>query len=164
VMLVSVSEKKLGEISPPSVSDLTLAVAPLPVARSEQRGTLALVQVTGGGSAVFAPADQKHWRAATALDNRLVLLSLYAPKGSELTGPAGSTLLQDLAKGLSAKRVPILSRLTGGAPEPEESGEDDESLTDPASDAEKTDDEAERGFGFGLGALTSRVFDRSNSS
>lgn len=163
VMLVNVSEQKPGEISAPSISDLTEVVAPAPVVRSEQRGALALVQVAEGGSAVFAPADPQHWRAATVLDNRLVLLSLYAPKGSELTGAAGSALLQDLAKGLSAKRLPILSRLTRGTPAPEESGGDVESSADPAAEADKTGEDADRRFGFGLGALASRVFNQSNS-
>ncbi len=47
-----------------------------------------------GGREVLEDGDPRHWRGAFLLDGRLVGLALYAPKGSEMTGPAGRDLLR----------------------------------------------------------------------
>jgi hypothetical protein len=67
-----------------------------------------LAQLATGGDEVLAPADPIHWRGATELDTRLVLLSLFAPKGSDLTGEKGADLLVALARGISATRGSLL--------------------------------------------------------
>ncbi|MGB7319568.1 MAG: hypothetical protein WBC85_16515 [Planktotalea sp.] len=108
VMAVSVSPRRGADASAPTIQDLTSAAAPNKVLQHVQKGNLALVQLASGGNEVLVPASPVHWRGATTLDTRLILLSLFAPEGSALTGNDGATLLASLAKGISAKRGSFL--------------------------------------------------------
>lgn len=108
VMTVSISPRRGEGAAAPSTNDLAQAAAPRSILQLKQKGTLALVKVGSGGNEVFSPADPVHWRGATSLDTRLVLLGLFAPEGSELTSDKGATLLASLARGISAKRGSLL--------------------------------------------------------
>lgn len=104
VITVSVSPRREADARAPNTDDLAAAVAPAPVLARIQKGTLALVQVGQGGEGFLAPADPVHWRGATMLDTRLVMLALFAPKGTTLVGPKGADLMTALARGISTKR------------------------------------------------------------
>jgi len=104
VMSVQVSSRRGESATAPSAQDLVSAAMPRKTLQTKQKGNLALAQLATGGDEVLAPADPIHWRGATKLDTRLVLLSLFAPKGSDLTGNKGAELLAALAHGISAKR------------------------------------------------------------
>lgn len=124
VMSVQVSARRKSSAPAPSTQDLVMAALPARALQSRQKGNLALVQLATGGNDIFSPADPVHWRGATVLDTRLVLLSLFAPSGSTLTKDQGAELLTTLARGLSATRGPLLGRgLSNNAPVSEVSEE-----------------------------------------
>jgi hypothetical protein len=108
VMSVQISNRRGAGAVAPTATDLAQATAPRRVLQQKQKGALALVQVATGGNEVFSVADPVHWRGATLLDQRLVLLGLFAPKGSSMTSNTGSDALTKLAKGLSATRGSLL--------------------------------------------------------
>lgn len=108
IMTVSVSPRRDATSSAPTPEDLAQSVAPASVLSSQQTGALSLVHVANGGDDIFAPADPKHWRGATMLDTRLVLLGLYAPKGAPMAENAGAALMTQLARGISATRGGLL--------------------------------------------------------
>lgn len=110
VMTVSISPRRGAGAGAPSADDLADAVAPHQVLSRAMRGELALVQVASGADAAFAPADPVHWRGATELDTRLVLLGLFAPEGSAMRGAKGGDMLATLARGISATRGTLFSR------------------------------------------------------
>ncbi len=112
VMSVSISPRRGEQISAPSTDDLSKAAAPRKILQRTQKGDLALVQIASGGNDVFSPAAPVHWRGATLLDTRLVLLGLFAAEGSDLTGNKGAALLASLARGISAKRGTLLGAIT----------------------------------------------------
>ena len=108
VMSVRISPRRGESATAPSAQDLASAAMPRKTLQTKQKGNLALAQLATGGDEVLAPADPIHWRGATELDTRLVLLSLFAPKGSDLTGDKGADLLVALARGISATRGSLL--------------------------------------------------------
>lgn len=110
VMTVNVSARRPSESQAPDADTLAQAIGPDRALSRSQKGTLALVNVKDGGDDMFAPADARHWRGATTLDTRLVLLGLYAPEGSALAGSGGSALMVKLAKGISATKGSFLGR------------------------------------------------------
>lgn len=108
VMSVQISPRRTGDAAAPTGQDLVTAALPRRALQTKQKGTLALVQLETGGDEVFSLADPIHWRGATELDTRLVLLALFAPAGSELTSDKGAELLTSFARGLSATRGTLL--------------------------------------------------------
>ena len=110
VMSLQISARRGNDAAKPTAIDLAKAAQPRRVVKSVQKGDLALVQIASGGDDALEPADPVHWRGATALDTRLVLLGLFAPEGSKLASDDGADLLAALARGLSATRVPLLGR------------------------------------------------------
>lgn len=108
VMSLQISNRRGARAVAPTTTDLAQASAPRRVLQQKQKGALALIQVATGGDEVFSVADPVHWRGSTLLDQRLVLLGLFAPKGSSMTSDAGADLLTKLTKGLSATRGSIL--------------------------------------------------------
>jgi hypothetical protein len=108
VMSVSISPRRGDAAATPSANDLAQAATPRNILQLKQKGNLALVQIGTGGTDVFSAADQVHWRGATSLDTRLVLLGLFAPEGSTLTADKGGELLTSLARGISATRGSLL--------------------------------------------------------
>lgn len=117
VMSISVSPRRGEGALLPSTNDLAQAASPRSILQLKQKGDLALVQVGTGGSNVFSAAGPVHWRGATALDTRLVLLGLFAPEGSQLSGDKGAALLASLARGLSATRGSLFSLGVDGSDE-----------------------------------------------
>ena len=116
VMSVSVSPRRGAAAPAPTLNDLVQAAAPRKVLQQTQKGNLALIQIATGGDDVFSPADPVHWRGATALDTRLVILALYAPVGSDLVKAKGASLLATLARGISVKRGSLLSAKATATP------------------------------------------------
>ena len=108
VMSVQISARRPAAATAPTGQDLISAALPRHTLQSKQQGKLALVQIATGGDEVFSAADPVHWRGATELDTRLVLLGLWAPKGSEMTSDKGAELLTSLARGISATRGSLL--------------------------------------------------------
>ena len=108
VMSVQISARRGSTATAPSGQDLINATRPRRTLRSKQKGDLALIQIATGGDEVFSAADPIHWRGATALDTRLVLLGLFAPKGSAMTSDEGAELLASLARGISATQGTLL--------------------------------------------------------
>lgn len=156
VMTVSVSPRRGDAAGNPSTNDLAQAAAPRSVLQLKQKGNLALVQVGSGGKDVFSRADPVHWRGATSLDTRLVLLGLFAPEGSELTSDKGATLLASLARGISATRGSLLG-LNRQTPNPKIAAPAETQPKDasniPATDTVEPDKKGALGF---IGRLLNR--------
>ncbi|WP_439141344.1 hypothetical protein [Planktotalea sp.] len=108
VMSVQISARRGSTATAPSGQDLINATRPRRTLQSKQKGDLALIQIATGGDEVFSAADPVHWRGATALNTRLVLLGLFAPKGSEIASDEGAELLASLARGISATQGSLL--------------------------------------------------------
>lgn len=108
VMSVQISARRGSTTAAPSGQDLINATRPRRTLQSKQKGDLALIQIATGGDEVFSAADPVHWRGATALDTRLLLLGLFAPKGSEMTSDEGAELLASLERGISATQGSLL--------------------------------------------------------
>ncbi|MEM9579870.1 MAG: hypothetical protein AAF891_04225 [Pseudomonadota bacterium] len=156
VMTVRVSPRRTAEAPVPTTDDLAAAVAPAEILASQQKGSLALVHVASGGDDAFKPADPRHWRGATALDTRLVLLSLYAPKGAPMAGGKGADLLTSLARGISVTRGGFLG-LTA-QPDDASKAADDEAgaATPPLDEALPENDVGKKGLAKALGRLFNR--------
>ena len=159
VMTVSVSPRRPSPAPAPTSADLAAAVAPAEVLSAQTKGQLALVHVATGGDALFQPADPKHWRAATSLDSRLVLLSLYAPADAPLAADAGAALLSQLARGIKATRSGGLLGLRAPAPEAQD-GQDALATQETLAPA-GTQPEAEAAQQKGLKRVFGRLFNRS---
>lgn len=108
VLSIQISPRRGVDAVAFSSQDLATAALPRKTLKTKQKGNLALAKIASGGDEVFKPADPIHWRGATVLDTRLVLLGLFAPQGSALTSDKGADLLTSLARGLSASRTPLL--------------------------------------------------------
>lgn len=129
VMSLRVSARRSAQQSQVTLADLASAFDAADVLTQQQKGSLAIVQVRQTPNVPFKGTDATRWHAATGLDDRLVLMSLYAPKGGSMAKSAGSATLIALARGLSAKRGNILERLQRQNP--------DEARAAPASSNKK---------------------------
>lgn len=98
-MTVSVLSKRT-RAEQPRAADLAATFAPVEVTAVEDGDGVALVRVSDGGQSRLPEGDPRHWRGAMEINGHLVGLALYAPKGSDLTGPAGRRLLLALAESL----------------------------------------------------------------
>lgn len=112
-MTVSVSPRRQAGAPVPTPQDFAAALAPAEVISAKQKGALTLVQVTAEEGSPLTPADPIHWRGATVLDTRLILLAIYAPAGAMMSGDKGGELLVSLARGISTTRTGLLDALTG---------------------------------------------------
>lgn len=159
VISVNVSAKRASTAPAPSADDLAAAVAPLKVLAKTQNGALSLVHVANGGERVLKTADPKHWRAATALDSRLVLFSLYAPQGSALASDAGARLLTAVARGVSATKGGFLGlnadKKSRRAPETTQA-EVAQPATSTLDTIAETTDRPKKGFSRLIGGLFNR--------
>jgi hypothetical protein len=72
------------------------AISAAPLLNATMSDGLVLARLGGGGQDVLENGDPRYWRGAFVQGTRLVVLALYAPMGSELTGRAGGALLSDL--------------------------------------------------------------------
>lgn len=156
VMTVNISPRK-GEGQPaPHPSDLAKAIGEDRVIRRMQKGQLSLVQVSTGGNEAFSPADPVHWRAATSLDTRLVLLGLFVPEGSELRGDKGGDLLASLARGISANTGGFLG-LSRQPNNPERKAEQTgQPEADKTTDVANSTESRKKGLGKLIGRLLKR--------
>ena len=157
VMSVQVSARRGTDAAAPTAQDLANAAAPNDVLKTMQKGDLALVKLASGGDSVFSPADPKHWRGATVLDTRLVLLGLFAPEGSDLTSDKGADLLASLARGLSATPARLLGLLNTPAQNDDVADEQNQpEAVQNASTTDTVDQEKKGGRG-----LIARLLNRS---
>jgi len=159
-MTVRVSARREAELGTPSADDLASAVAPAEVLEKRKTGAVSMIQVASGGDDVFGPADPKHWRGVTTLDNRLVLMGLYAPKGAPMAGAQGQELMKQLASGISVTRGRLLGLMSGTASgdNPQEASENGVQTTQGAPDAETLGADEEKN---NLRGVFGRLFNRS---
>lgn len=66
------------------------------------RDGLSLVHLAAGGNRVLDAGDPRYWRGAFHQNGRLVILALYAPKGSALAGSDGAGMLQAVRSRIAA--------------------------------------------------------------
>ena len=157
VMSVSISPRRGEQALAPTSAHLAQAAEPRKDLQQTQKGNLAMVQIATGGDEVFSPADPVHWRGATQLDTRLVILGLYAPLGSDLVKGNGASLLASLARGISVKRGALLG-LKNTAPQ----GEDVETTDNqPQVASEISTPDTVEPVKKGAGGLIARLLNRS---
>lgn len=64
-------------------------------------GDRVFAHLQSGGSVMFDGADTRYWRGAFLQGDRLVGLALYAPRGSDLSGKGGATMLARVKDGIA---------------------------------------------------------------
>ena len=157
VMSAQISARRGSAAAAPTGQDLINAALPRRTLQSKQKGNLALVQIATNGDNVFSAADPIHWRAATELDTRLVLLGLFAPKGSEITSDQGADLLTALARGISATRGSLL----GLAPAASNGSSEPKTETQPKDVSENSTTETVEPVKKGGQGFIARLLNRS---
>ncbi|MGH1576673.1 hypothetical protein [Planktotalea sp.] len=157
VMSVSISPRRGNDAIAPTPTDLAKAAEPRRILQLKEKGKLALVQIGSGGDEVFSAADPVHWRGATMLDTRLVLLGAFAPKGSVLTSNKGADLLASLARGISATRGSLLGRASAPANPDGEAGQANQPKDDPSTPAPESVESEKKG----ASGLIARLLNRS---
>ncbi len=92
-----------ADVNPPTAAELATAMAPSQPVQKVDSEHVSLVRLAKGGDAAVPGGDPSHWRGYLVVNDHLIGLALYAPKGSTLTGKHGKRMVSDLAKTLHAK-------------------------------------------------------------
>ena len=61
---------------------------------------LALVHLDAGGELALPGGDPRYWRGGMVINDHLVSLAVYTPRGSRLAGASGRRFITDLARAL----------------------------------------------------------------
>lgn len=94
LITVTVGPKGSGGALPEAATLAAISEAPLLEGGSGDG--LVTARLGSGGQLVLDGGDPRYWRAAFAQNTRLVILALYAPDGSPLTGASGRSLLSEV--------------------------------------------------------------------
>lgn len=96
--IITATIGKAASNGAPRTADIARTAEGAKLVYYDDKGVLPLVRLhwpnhsTAGG----AGASPEHWRGAFVLNDHLVLLALYAPKGSDLLGQAGADVLTEM--------------------------------------------------------------------
>lgn len=97
LIVVSVGPGRPG-LSPPTASALANSLATAPPLATVDTDGVALVQLDSGGARVLPGGDPRHWRGATVVNEHLISLAIYGPKGGGVAGRNGRDTLLRLAR------------------------------------------------------------------
>lgn len=121
-VLMTVTAGPRGETGAlPDPEDLAALIG-APLLGSETREGLVLAHLAEGGAEMLAGGDPRHWRGVFLQGGRMVVLALYAPEDSPMTGAEGARLLHRLKARIAAQSAGgtsgprpggVLSRLLG---------------------------------------------------
>lgn len=107
-MLVSVTVGPRGDAGDLPRPREIAAAADAPLLAGESLPNFVVAHLARGGQSLLPDGDDRHWRGAFVLGDRLVGLALYAPKGSSLAGQDGGGVLARV-------RAQIVSQSSGTA-------------------------------------------------
>lgn len=141
VLTVSVLPRRVGARQPNS-AEMTSALVPDKVLLGFDGDGISLVHVASGGRAVLPAGDPSYWRAGMVINDHLIGLAIYGPKGGVVAGDAGRDLLMDLAEELREQ-----SPQRGFAPTAAAAGET------PSNDVMQPVTKAKKGLDMLLGGL-----------
>ena len=79
----------------PDASALAAAVGSTPMTSTEDGGVV-IVHLATGGDVRLPEGDARHWRGVARVNNRLVGIALYAPRGAAAAGAAGGPLVAEV--------------------------------------------------------------------
>ncbi|MFN3209971.1 MAG: hypothetical protein ACE369_13405 [Roseovarius sp.] len=101
LIVVNVAGRQPGRARPTAAVIAASAAPKKPLAAIDDDG-LALVHLDAGGELALPGGDPRYWRGALVINDHLVSLAVYGPRGSTLADDAGRRLIVDLARALRA--------------------------------------------------------------
>jgi hypothetical protein len=113
VMTVGVAPNRNDEVAPTPAQMAEALEAPF-LSGVIENG-ISVARIGSLGDAVLENGDPTHWRGAFQHNGYMVGIALYAPEGGFMSGPAGATLIQDLAANIR-KLSPKQAAPTPAAP------------------------------------------------
>lgn len=99
LIVVNVADKQPGRAQPTAATIAASAAPKKPLAAIDTEG-LALVHLDAGGELALPGGDPRYWRGGMVINDHLVSLAVYTPRGSTLAGASGRRFITDLARAL----------------------------------------------------------------
>lgn len=106
IVSVTIGSQNMAQSELPSPEQLA-GMAGAGLLAQDVTDGLVLALLDQGGDTVLEDGDSRSWRGVFVMNNRLVGLSLYAPRGSAFTGQPGADFLRSVwrrSQGLSSRQ------------------------------------------------------------
>lgn len=121
-MLVSVTVGPRGDTGDLPRPREIAAAADAPLLAGEALPGFVVAHLAQGGRALLPDGDDRYWRGAFVLGDRLVGLALYAPEGSTLAGQGGGEVLARVRARIVSESSRTARPLVQAKPKPEGGG------------------------------------------
>lgn len=121
-MLVSVTVGPRGDTTDLPDPSVIAEAAGAPLLAAKRHDGFVTVHLGAGGNAVLPGGDQRYWRGAFVVGERLVGLALYAPENSALAGAAGETMLARVRTRIISQSSPDAPPLVSAARQKPDTG------------------------------------------